>query len=86
MKKLISYRDNKICECDYCEKPFTECDVIKLANTLQKQYNFTMTVVYEANLFDNKTTIDTFKSLPFFLKHLQDCAEKCRKVQTQKTK
>lgn len=85
MKKSICYRGNAVCNCDFCEKTFPECDVIRQANELQKQYNFTMTIHYESDLFEHKTKIDTFKPLPFFLKHLQDCAEQCRKVQ-EKTK
>jgi len=82
MKKSICYRGNAVCNCD-CNKPFTECEVVKQADALQKQYNFWMTIHYKAPL--SEINIDTIQLLPFFLKHLQDCAEQCRKTQ-EKTK
>ena len=80
MKKSIFYRGNAICNCDFCDKSFTECDVVKLADDLQKSYDFMLRVNYEANPFEHKITIDTFQTLPFLQKHLKDCADKCYKV------
>ena len=78
MKKSICYRANAVCNCD-CNKPFLECEVVKQADALQKQYNFWMTIHYKATPFE--IDIDTIQLLPFFLKQLQDCAEQCRKTQ-----
>ncbi|MBR4475846.1 MAG: hypothetical protein IKP05_04200 [Alphaproteobacteria bacterium] len=80
MKKSIRYRGNSVCDCD-CEKTFTECEVIKQANALQKQYNFWMSINYKASQTEHTTDIDTSQQLPFVLKQLQDCAEQCRKTQ-----
>lgn len=80
MKNSICYRANAVCNCD-CDKPFTECEVIKQANTLQKRYKFWMSINYKAGQFEHTTDIDTLQQLPFFLKQLQDCAEQCRKAQ-----
>lgn len=84
MKKSICYRANAICNCD-CDKPFTECEVVKQADALQKQYNFWMALHYKSSQSEHTIDIDTLQPLPFFLKHLQDCAEQCRKTQ-EKTK
>ena len=80
MKKSIRYRGNSVCDCD-CEKTFTECEVIKQANAMQKQYNFWMSINYKASQTEHTTDIDTSQQLPFVLKQLQDCAEQCRKTQ-----
>ena len=81
MKKSINYRNNKICKCNSCEKSFMECDVIKQATELQKEYNFTMNIHYDVDVFESKTSITTPQPLPFLMDKLKYSAEQCRKAQ-----
>ena len=80
MKKSICYRANAVCNCD-CDKPFTECEVVKQADALQKQYNFGMSIHYKATQSEHTIDIDTIQLLPFFLKQLTECAQNCRQKQ-----
>ena len=85
MKKVINCSGNIVCQCDRCEKPMIECDTVKLATALQKQYNFDMTINYQIDMSSDVTKISTRQRLPFLIKQLTECAENCRKTQ-EKTK
>jgi len=66
-----------ICNCD-CEKPLPECDAIKEMNALTKQHDLSTTLFNEADLFERKVIIYTFKPLDFVEKRLTECAAQCR--------
>ena len=83
MKTTIRYcgDDKVICNCD-CEKPLTECSVVKEMDALTKQQHDLSTALFnEADLFERKIIVYTFKPLDSVEKRLTECAAQCRKLQ-----